>query len=479
MRVKLLPVKAGEQVQLHINGLNHSGEGVGRYQGLAVFVPFAVIGEEVVVRINQVKKNFARAELIGVVEASAVRCAPNCDSYGKCGGCQFQHMSYPEQLRVKTQLVEDSLLRIGKLKGIKVMPTVGMDQPWGYRNKIHFKVDKRGTELYLGYYGYEYGYEYGYGYEAEALLSKAELVPVHQKQLFRVENCFLIDADMNKVAEIVQSLLNTYQLERRDKEFFRHVVIRKSSLSGEIMVVLVTESGDWAEETKFATEIMNLYPRVVSVIRNENLTKSGGVMGAHSRTLVGKDKLLDEIGGIRYTFSAESFFQVNPLQTKVLYEKVLDYAGLTGRETVVDAFCGAGTISLFLAKMAKKVYGLEILPKAVQDAKDNAYLNHIDNTKFMVGKTEELLPKLYREGVRPEIIVLDPPRKGCATTVLAAIGDMKPQRVVYVSCDPASLARDLVVLDGLGYSTVEVQPVDMFPWTHHVECVIGMQRKDT
>ncbi|MFZ3171703.1 MAG: 23S rRNA (uracil(1939)-C(5))-methyltransferase RlmD [Carboxydocellales bacterium] len=471
MSTKTFPVKAGEQVQLKINGLNHSGEGVGRCQGLAVFVPFTVPGEEVVVRIGQVKKNFARAELLRVVEESADRCAPNCDNHGRCGGCQFQHMNYAEQLRAKTRMVEDSLLRIGKLQGIKVHPTLGMEKPWGYRNKVHFKVVKRGAELYLGYYGY--------GDEVEALPSKAELVPAHLKQLLRVEDCFLIDADMNQVAVIVQSLLNTFHPEKEGQEFFRHVVLRKSSLSDEIMVVVVTESGDWAEELKFATEIMNLYPGVVSVIRNENLAKSGVVMGAYSRTLAGKDKLLDEIGGIRYTFSAESFFQVNPLQTKVLYEKVLDYAGLTGRETVIDAFCGAGTISLFLAKMAKKVYGLELISKAVQDAKENACFNHINNTEFMVGKTEELLPKLYRQGVKPDVIILDPPRKGCATTALAAIGDMQPQRVVYVSCDPASLARDLAVLDRLGYSTVEVQPVDMFPQTSHVECCCLLYRKDS
>lgn len=469
MSVKLLPVKIGEQVQLQINGLNHSGEGVGRYQGLAIFVPFTVPGEEVVVRIGQVKKNFARADLLSVISASDVRCSPNCVIHGKCGGCQFQHLEYLEQLRVKTQLVENSLLRIGKLMGIKVHTTLGMDKPWGYRNKVHFKVEKRDSELYLGYYGL--------GDELELLPNEAEIVPSQRKQLLRVAECYLIDADMNEVAVVVQSLLNTYQLEIKGKEFFRHVVIRKSSLSGEIMVVVVTEPGEWSKELKFATEIIYRYPQVVSVIRNENLNKSGVVMGPHSRILAGKNKLLDEIGGIRYTFSAASFFQVNPLQTKVLYEKVLDYAGLTGKETVIDAFCGAGTISLFLAKRAKKVYGLEIFAKAVQNAKENARLNHINNTEFMVGKTEELLPKLYQQGVKPDIIVLDPPRKGCERTALEAIGEMKPQRVVYVSCDPASLARDLAVLDGLGYSTVEVQPVDMFPQTSHVECVVLLTRE--
>ncbi len=459
MSAKTLPVKAGDQVKLQIHGLNHSGEGVGRCQGLAVFVPFTVPGEEALVRITQVKKNFARGELLKVVEAGAFRCQPSCAIHGKCGGCQFQHMDYREQLRVKKRLVEDSLVRIGKLEGVKVLPALGMNRPWGYRNKVHFKVESDGERLFLGYF------------EAGTTL---------QKRLLRVEECYLIGDEMNRVAKVVEELLNSYgTAEPPQQGFFRHVVLRKSSMSQEIMVVLVTGPEEWPDEQQSAEELRERCPQVVSVIRNVNPAKNGVVMGRDSRVLAGKAVLLDEIGGVRFTISAESFFQVNPEQTRVLYEKVMDYAGLTGRELVIDAFCGIGTISLFLAKKAAKVLGLEIVPEAIKDARENARLNKINNTEFIVGKTEELLPKLYRQGVRPDLVVLDPPRKGCEKAALEAISGMGPQRVVYVSCDPGSLARDLAILAGLGYRTVEVQPVDMFPQTVHVETIVLIKRAES
>lgn len=488
MNAKTLPVKAGDQIKLKIQGLNHNGEGVGRCQGLAVFVPFSVPGEEVLVRITQVKKNFARGDLLGVLEDCGCRCQPHCAVHGKCGGCQLQHLEYQEQLRVKKQLVEDSLVRIGKLEGVRVLPTLGMNRPWGYRNKVHYKVESNGERLFFGYYRAE---EELTGFRQNTSL-RGDKSPrqnngsqlgenfrentTPQKRLLRVEQCHLINDEMNRVAKIVEELLNSGGSSGGRQEFFRHVVLRKSSMSGEIMVVLVTEPGEWPGERELAGVLRERCPLVVSVIRNINPAKNGVVMGQRSRVVAGKAVLLDEIGGIRFTISPESFFQVNPVQTGVLYEKVLEYAALTGRETVIDAFCGIGTISLFLARKAGKVLGLEIVPAAVKDARENARLNMINNAEFIAGKVEELMPKLYRQGVRPDLVVLDPPRKGCEKSALEAIGGMKPQRLVYVSCDPGSLARDLAILSGLGYKTVEVQPVDMFPQTAHCEAVARIER---
>ncbi|ABO50772.1 23S rRNA m(5)U-1939 methyltransferase [Desulforamulus reducens MI-1] len=446
----------GDIVDLEIHGLGHSGEGVGRYQKLAVFVPGALIGERVRVRINQVKKSFARGQLVEILKQTTARIVPNCESYQVCGGCQLQHLDYQEQLTYKRSVVESALFKIGGLKGVEVLPTLGMRNPWHYRNKIHLQVKEAKGRIKLGFYA-EGSYELAAGLAGQS--------------------CLLVQKEINQVIAILEELINSYKLtpyhwgEKRG--LLRHVMIRQGFHSGQCMVVLVTSPEEWQAENAFSRALVARQPKIVSVIRNINRNPGRIVLGEENRVMYGKEYIVDELNGLNFNISANSFYQVNTLQTEELYQKAKEFAQLQGHERVIDAYCGIGTIALYLARSTVEVVGMEIVPPAVADAKENARLNGITNTKFFQGAVEKLLPRMAKD-LKPDVVVLDPPRKGCEKEVLTAISESKVPRIVYVSCDPATLARDLGVLDKLGYQTLQVQPVDMFPWTYHVECVVLM-----
>jgi len=457
-------LRKNEKIELKITGLTHAGEGVGRWQGLAVFVPGTAPGETVLAGVVELKKNHARARLLEVTGPSPARRRPECGHFSTCGGCRLQHVDYGEQLRLKTALVRDSLARIAGLEGVTVRDTVGMDHPWHYRNKVHFQVAEHGGGYKLGFY------EEG-SHIMTAFFGEGEAP---------APGCLLVERELNETAPVIERLLNKYggavSGRKRRGRFFRHVLLRKAFYTGEVMAVLVTGSGHWSGEGAFVRELMALRPGLASLVRNINDGPPGAVLGRENRLLAGREYITDRLGHLTFRISPSSFYQVNPAQTLVLYQKALEYAALTGSETVLDAYSGIGTIALFLARRAQKVYGLEVAPEAVADARENAVLNEIKNVEFYEGEVEGLLPALAARGLRPDVVALDPPRRGCGREALEAVAEMRAPRVVYVSCHPGALARDLGCLAEMGYRIMEAQPVDMFPWTHHVECVIRIER---
>lgn len=455
-----IPVQKNEYYEIDIHGLGHEGEGVGKVDGFTVFVPRALPGERVKVKIVRTQKTYANGRLIDVLSGSADRAEPPCSIFHRCGGCQLQHMTYEAQLRHKKQTVVDALTRIGKLNmdDVTVHDTLGMDNPWEYRNKAQVPLGEIDGRLAVGFYA------------------------PRTHDIIEMQSCGIQhpynDDIVHTTKEILQGLgIKSYD-EQTGKGLVRHIIGRVGFHTGETMVVLVTNGRKIQNVEALVDRLRAKVPHLVSIVQNVNTQQTNVIFGRETITLWGKDSITDTIGDIKFEISARSFFQVNPVQTEVLYGKALEYAELTGAETVIDAYCGIGTISLFLAKKAKEVYGVEIVPEAIEDAKKNAALNGLTNARFEVGEAETVIPKWHEEGIKPDVLVVDPPRKGCDERLLETIAAMQLDRVVYVSCNPSTLARDLQYLEQHGYKTVEVQPVDMFPHTFHVECVARLVRKD-
>ncbi|WP_035267871.1 23S rRNA (uracil(1939)-C(5))-methyltransferase RlmD [Desulfitibacter alkalitolerans] len=440
-------------IELKITGLTHEGKGVGRHQGLAVFVKGALPGELVKVRIDKIKKSYAEGTLKEIIAASPHRIGPSCTSYTRCGGCQLLHLEYEEQLTEKTKIVANALERIGGLTNVKVNQCIGMTNPWGYRNKIIFQVGRenlRGNNalLKLGFFED----------------SSNEFVPG--------KDCLLVSSDLKVLANELERLINAYGLDK-----LKRVLIRESAFKNEFLLGLIFAdySHDNLQVNKLVEEIKNLFPKVVSII--ESVVPNPKVpWEGKSNILYGRDYFLEEISEKRFIVSANSFFQVNSLQTEKLYECVINFAKSDDAGIIFDLYSGTGTITILLGEIAKQVYGIESLEEAVGNARENAHLNNIKNVEFILGKAETEAKKLVDMGIKPDIIVVDPPRQGCHHALLDTIITVKPETVIYVSCNPATLARDLKVLTEF-YTVKEVQPVDMFPHTGHVECVVQIQRK--
>jgi 23S rRNA (uracil1939-C5)-methyltransferase len=479
-----LPVSLHQAVDAQIVGLTHNGEGVGRTaSGFTLFIAGALPGEAVRARVTEVKRKYGRAELMSVPTVSADRVVAPCEVFARCGGCQLQHLSYDAQLRWKRQQVVDALERIGKLhvvqapagtsphggseeagvtsladRGVVVHPVIGMDEPWRYRNKVQLPIGFDVTEggLIGGFYG------------------------AGTHRIVETESCLIQhernDAAVLQVKRIARELGIEAYHEPSHTGWLRHVIAKVSFATGELMIVLVATARETPHLDAFIESIRHELAHVVSLCLNINPARTSEIFGEETVTLWGADTIEDEIGGIRFAISARSFFQVNPVQTLRLYQTALDYAALTGSETVIDAYCGIGTISLFLARAARHVYGVELIPDAITDARANAQRNGIDNADFVTGRAEAVLPAWRAQGIDADVIVVDPPRKGCDPALLDTLIAMRPQRIVYVSCNPATLARDLALLEAGGFRTVAVQPVDMFPHTGHVEAVVLMSR---
>ncbi|AKL96667.1 23S rRNA (uracil-5-)-methyltransferase RumA [Clostridium aceticum] len=440
---------------VEIEDIGHTGEGVGRIEGFTVFVEGGIPGDIVKIKLKTLKKNYGMGRIIQMLQPSKDRIEPPCSLASTCGGCQIMHMDYKKQLAIKGNRVKEILERIGKVETV-VHPTIGMENPYEYRNKSQFPVGMMKGKAILGFY------------------------KKGSHDIVATDYCH-IQAPINKeVIEVMKEYIEAYKItvydEKSKKGLIRHVVTKVGFETGEVMVVIITNGKDLPLKDRLVEMLQKKVKGLKSIVQNINNKDTNVIFGRETITIYGEDKIVDYIGDLKFHISAQSFFQVNPTQTKVLYEKALAYADLTGEENVFDIYCGIGTISLFLAKKAKKVVGVEVVDAAIKDAKENARINDINNTEFYVGEAEVVIPELYEKGLKADIVVVDPPRKGCEEKVLETIVKMNPRRVVYVSCNPASLARDLAYLEEKGYKTVEVQPVDMFPHTAHVESVCKLSR---
>ena len=449
--MKDVPVEKNKDYIVDIYDLGSQGEGIGKYQNFTIFVPQALANEKVKVKIVKVKKSFAYGKLLEIIEPSKDRIHPVCSVATKCGGCQLQHMDYKAQLVWKRKKVQDVLERIGGIKEIQVEKTLGMENPIHYRNKAKYPIRKVDEKVEIGFFA------------------------PRSHRIVPTENCDIEHIGNREIIQIVKSFLQKHSIsiydEQTHKGLMRHLVIKAAYFTNEKMVILVINGKDLPHKEEIIEQLKEI--GVTSIFLCHNTKKTNVILQPSLTLLEGKSYIVDKIGELSFQISPLSFFQVNPMQTKVLYQKALEYADLKGEETVWDAYCGIGTISLFLAQKAKKVYGVEIVEEAIEAAKENAHINGMTNVSFFPGKAEEVIPKLYQEGVQADVIVVDPPRKGCDEKLLKTIVQMNPQKVVYVSCDPATLARDLKYLTGEGYQVEKVQPVDMFPYTTHVEaCVL-------
>lgn len=450
-------IRSGDRFELEIVDLTHAGSGVGRHRDVAVFVPLTCPGDKAVVQVGAVHRDFLEAKLLELKRPSPDRVPPPCPVFGACGGCRLQHISYARQVELKTEIVREALFRVGRFEDTGVvLPAIGMDEPWGYRNKAQFPVASRGGRPVIGFYA----------------TGTHHLVPV--------DRCPVQHPTNNRILSEVRKLVSKYGLvpydERRGDGFLRHVLAKVAEETGQAMVTFVTNASAFPHERDIAREMTNRVPGLVSVSQNVNTDRTNVILGRGTRIVLGEPAIEDRTGGLRFRISATSFAQVNPEQAGVLDDRVLAYAGLTAAHTAVDAYCGVGTMALLMAVKAGRVYGIENSGSAISDARENARINRLRNVEFIQGDVEKVLPEIHRRGIRPDVLVLDPPRKGVDHRVVVSALRIAPPKIIYVSCEPATMARDLAKLAAGGYRLVEVQPVDMFPHTHHVECVTLMSR---
>lgn len=450
--------RKNDLVTLEIEDCGIDGEGIGKADGFTVFVKDAVIGDTVTAKIIKAKKNYGYGRLMEVLKPSPYRVEPKCEFARQCGGCQLQALSYDQQLVFKTNKVKGHLERIGGFTDIPMEPIIGMDELFHYRNKAQFPVGRnKEGKIVTGFYA------------------------GRTHNIIENRDCALGVAENKEVLDRVIAHMEKYGIEPYNeatgKGLVRHVLIRYGYFTKEVMVCLILNGNKIPKEELLVKSLCEI-PGMTSITINVNKKHSNVILGEEIRLLWGQEYITDRIGDISYQISPLSFYQVNPMQTQKLYAKALEYADLHGEETVWDLYCGIGTISLFLAQKAKFVRGVEIVPAAIENAKENAKLNGLENTEFFVGKAEEVLPREYKKnGVYADVIVVDPPRKGCDETLLETMVEMNPDRIVYVSCDSATLARDLKYLCERGYELRKVCPVDQFGMTVHVETVVLLSHK--
>ena len=445
-------------MKVEITGHAHDGAGVGRIEGKVIFVPGALRGELIEAEICASKKGFLQGKVYRVIRPSTQRIVPACPVYEQCGGCALQQAQYKEQLAIKQDIVRDALERIGGFAGIEVLPVLGMQEPWHYRNKGIFQTSRVKGIVRLGFF------EEG----------TRSLVPYAK--------CMLFSKNVTAVVEGLEKLLNKYEvtLSEDGKKGLLSVLIRESKANGDILLQFLTEGSFGEKIDQLVDALAASFPQISGISMQEKAADKVSLakqkLSARQMILYGKDSIEERISGFKYKISANSFFQVNSSQAKKLFETAFEYVEPKRTETIIDLYCGTGSMSLFTAKNARRVIGIETMGQAVADARENAVLNRTENVEFMEGAAEQLLPQIIDRGSIPEAAIVDPPRQGCDRKLLNSITGAGLQRVVYVSCNPATLARDLKIMAAGGYSVVKVQPIDMFPQTSHVETVVLMSR---
>ena len=450
-------MKKNDLFKADITAMTAEGSGICRHDGMAVFVPRTAVGDRCVVRVVKVLKNYAFGRLEELLSPSPDRCEADCPVSAQCGGCVYRHITYEAELKIKAQRVRDALERIGGFRGIETEPIISAPHRNFYRNKCQLPIGlSKDGKLQLGFYA------------------------VNSHRIVDTHTCLLQPEEFDKATEAFRawhavSNESVYD-EATHTGVLRHLYMRRGEKSGEMMVCIVANGGALHEEDLLVSMLREAVPSVTGIILNINRDKTNVVLGKNCRTLWGKDTISDTLCGLEFEIAPHAFYQVNRTQAEALYGKAAEYAALTGEENLLDLYCGTGTIGLSMAHKAKKLIGAEIVPAAIENAKRNAARNGIKNAEFLCGDAAHAAEILYERGEKPDVVIIDPPRKGCDTALIATIAAMRPDRVVYVSCDPATLARDLKQFDESGYKIQAVTPVDMFPCTAHVETVVSLRR---
>ncbi|MFU0769180.1 23S rRNA (uracil(1939)-C(5))-methyltransferase RlmD [Staphylococcus pasteuri] len=437
--------------------LTHEGHGVVKIDRYPIFVPNALINETIEYKIIKVKKNFAIGKLLNVIVESDSRVEPPCVYYDKCGGCQLQHMTYQAQLTMKKEQVINLFHRKGSFNDTVIHDTVGMEDPWRYRNKSQIPIGLNNNKKpIMGFYRQR------------------------SHDIIDMDSCLIQDEKhqqvMNDVKQLISELNISVYNEKTKKGLLRHLVVRTGHYTNQMMIILVTNGKAFKQANQLVEALVKLHPNVTSIKQNINDAHSNVIMGRKSITLYGTDEIEDKLSEITFNISDQSFYQINSHQTEKLYNQALEYAQLTGNEIVLDTYCGIGTIGLYMAEKSKHVYGVEVVPSAIKDAEENATINQLENTTFVCGKAEEVILKWKAEGIRPDVVMVDPPRKGCDETFIKTLLELNPKRIVYISCNPSTQQRDAQLLSQQ-YDLKEITPVDMFPQTTHIETVALFERK--
>lgn len=450
------PVRVGKSEKVHISSINARGQGVARIDGYVVFVPGALPGEDCLVQIINTTKNYGIAKVIKRYNKSKLRTNAPCEYFGRCGGCQLQHMKYQGQLLYKQKKIIDAVKKISGKDTNAVMPVLGMEKPWAYRNKTIFSVRQTKDGPSVGFY-----------------LQNSHM-------LIDIKRCIISSNEINQVLEGARNWMQSYHIMGYDEKHGAGDVkniFAKAGSGGQVMAGVVTAGAGLPAEEALINELRRINSSIVSIFHNINSERTSVALGNDTRFIWGRQQIEGSIGPLTFEMSPDSFYQVNPEQTLALYNVIKDMAGLTGEETVFDAYCGVGTIGQYISKYAGSVIGIESHGSSVSDARENARRNRIKNVEYLAGECGRVMPQLVSAGKIPGVVIMDPPRKGCEKAFMEALASAAPKRVIYVSCNPATMARDIKQLLGKGYSLEKIQPVDMFPHTTHVETVVLMSRE--